>query len=94
MEGNSQFQIKSTNDCQWKGSVHIAARIPIFIIFEAPNGCFHEQIVSLIYIRIAIISLNNTDLGKQKRKCQQNQIIKCSHFQKGQPACTHSIKSV
>ena len=32
--------VKSTNHCRWKGSVHIAAWIPIFHHFEAKTGCF------------------------------------------------------
>ena len=35
---------------------------------------------------------HNTDSDKQKRKRQRSKILKCSHFQKVQPACTQSIK--
>ena len=86
----SGLRVRITAD--GKGRYTLLLGFPLFIIFEAQNGCFHGKIVSLIHHTHSIVSLNNTDSEKQKRKRQRSKILKCSHFQKVQPACTQSIK--
>ena len=86
----SGLRVRITAD--GKGRYTLLLGFLLFIIFEAQNGCFHGKIVSLIHHTHSIVSLNNTDSEKQKRKRQRSKILKCSHFQKVQPACTQSIK--
>ena len=63
--------VKSTNHCRWKGSVHIAARIPAFHHFWSSKWLFHGKIVSLIHI----LSFRSTTLTQKNKKGDVSEII-------------------
>ena len=52
---NFRIWVKSTNHCRQKGSVYIAACIPVFHQFEAQTSCFMERLFrfAIIIIRFA-----------------------------------------